>query len=306
MPEGYVVPLIGGGTATLTSDTITAGPREWIPAEHRTETSRSWTGQLARRPYPQVIPNTMLRPHGSMNYNSLQTKLERRFSDGLALSMGYTWSKAMAMNYNGNWGDWSGSRDYERHALRAPMQHDRSSTYYMSAIWELPFFKNAGGVTKSLLGGWELTGIATLTTGAPFRVFYGTDLWQQGGRSRRYTDRIKDGNLGGGATVERWYDTSAFTAPGIANPDVPGQRMMDSRFAAEPPPATRQPGGLWATARPIRCATTEFHWWISRCTRISPSEKTEPSTCGRTSSTPSTTRSSMPPTATMPVAALAG
>ena len=162
-----------------------------------------------------------------MNYNSLQTKLERRFSDGVAISMGYTWSKAMAMNYNGNWGDWSGSRDYERHALRAPMQHDRSSTYYMSAIWVLPFFQNAGGITNSLLGGWELTGIATLTTGAPFRVFYGTDLWNQGGRSRRYTDRLKDGSLGGGATVERWYDTSAFVAPGVENPDVPGQRIMD-------------------------------------------------------------------------------
>lgn len=227
MPEGYVVPLIGGGSAAVTSDTITAGPREWIPAETRGEIGREWNGQLARRPYPQVIPNTMLRPHGSMNYNSLQTKLERRFSDGLALSMGYTWSKAMAMNYNGNWGDWSGSRDYERHALRAPMQHDRSSTYYMSAIWVLPFFQNAGGITNSLLGGWELTGIATLTTGAPFRVFYGTDLWNQGGRSRRYTDRLKDGSLGGGATVERWYDTSAFTAPGVENPDVPGQRIMD-------------------------------------------------------------------------------
>ena len=228
MPEGYVVPLIGGGTTTLTSDPITAGPREWIPAETRGEIGREWNGQLARRPYPQVIPNTMLRPHGSMNYNSLQTKLERRFSDGIALSMGYTWSKAMAMNYNGNWGDWSGSRDYERHALRAPMQHDRSSTYYMSAIWELPFFRNAGGVTKSLMGGWELTSITTLTTGAPFRVYYSTDLWNQGGRSRRYTDRIKDGALGGGATVERWYDTSAFTAPGIENPNVPGQRIMDT------------------------------------------------------------------------------
>ena len=35
------------------------------------------------------------------------------------------------------------------------MQHDRSSTYYMSAIWVLPFFQNAGGLTKSLLGGWS-------------------------------------------------------------------------------------------------------------------------------------------------------
>ena len=235
MPEGYVVPLIGGGTATMTSDTITAGPREWIPAENRIETSRSWSGQLARRPYPQVIPNTMLRPHGSMNYNSLQTKLERRFSDGVALAMGYTWSKAMAMNYNGNWGDWSGSRDYERHALRAPMQHDRSSTYYMSAIWELPFFNNAAGISRSLLGGWELTGITTLTTGAPFRIYYGPDLWNQGGRSRRYPDRVRDGNLGGGATVERWFDTSAFVAPGVAHPTVPNTRIADSSLCGGAP-----------------------------------------------------------------------
>ena len=232
MPEGYVAPLIGGGTVNLVNDVITAGPREWIPAENRRETSRLWSGRASRRPYPQVISNVMLRPHGSMNYNSLQTKLERRFSDGLALSMGYTWSKAMALNYNGNWGDWSGSRDLERHALRAPMQHDRSSTYYMSAIWVLPFFQNASGFARTLLGGWELTGITTLTTGAPFRVFYGTDLWDQGrgsaGRSRTYVDRIKDGNLGGGATVERWYDTSAFVVPGVANPNAPTQRILDS------------------------------------------------------------------------------
>ena len=28
--------------------------------------------------------------------------------------------------------------------------------------------------------------------------------------------------------MERWYDTSAFTAPGIENPNVPGQRIMDT------------------------------------------------------------------------------
>ena len=54
----------------------------------RGEIAREWNGHLARRPYFQVIPNTTLRPHGSMNYNSLQTKVERRFSGGLALSMG--------------------------------------------------------------------------------------------------------------------------------------------------------------------------------------------------------------------------
>ena len=76
MPEGYVVPLIGGGTATLTSDPITAGPRPWIPGD---TADRVWSGQRARRPYPQVVPDAVRRSDRNSNYNSLQAKLERRF-----------------------------------------------------------------------------------------------------------------------------------------------------------------------------------------------------------------------------------
>ena len=211
LPEGYVAPLVGGGTATLLSDEITAGPRSWIPGD---TAPRSWSGQRARRPYPQVVPQAMLRPHGNMHYNSLQAKLERRFQDGLAMSMGYTWSKAMALNYNGAWGDWSGTRDYERHALKAPMQHDRTNTFYSSAIWQLPFFQNASGMARTLLGGWEATTIVTLTSGATYRIRYARDIWNLGRRSRLYPDRVGDGYLSEGSqSVDRWYDPSAFVAP---------------------------------------------------------------------------------------------
>jgi len=115
--------------------------------------TREWSGQRARRGYPQVFPFPMLRPHGNTNYNSLQMKLERRFQDALAMSSGFTCSKAMALNYNGTWGDWSGSRDYERHALCAPMRSDRSLTFYNSTIWQLPFFRGAEGLSWTILGG---------------------------------------------------------------------------------------------------------------------------------------------------------
>ena len=211
LPEGYVVPLIGGGTTALTSDPITAGPRPWIAGDTN---ERSWSGQRARRPYPQLTPDPMLRPHGNTNYNSLQAKLERRFQDGLALSLGYTWSKAMALNYNGTWGDWTGSRDYERHALKAPMRHDRAHTFYNSTIWQLPFFRSSEGLTRTILGGWEATTIVTLTTGAPNRIFFSRDLWNQGRRKRLYADRIADGYLSENErSVDRWFDTSAFVAP---------------------------------------------------------------------------------------------
>ena len=100
MPEGYVAPLIDGTSVALTSDRITAGPRPWIPGD---SSDRAWSGQRARRPYPQVGPNVMMRPHGNTYYNSLQARLERRFQDGVALNMGYTWSKAMALNTAGQW-----------------------------------------------------------------------------------------------------------------------------------------------------------------------------------------------------------
>ena len=152
-PEGYVAPLIGGGTTTLTSDPITADPRPWIPGD---TADRTWSGQRARRPYPQVAPGSMARPQGNTNYNSLQLKLERRFQDGLALTMGYSWSKAMALNYAGFWRNTAGNRQYEQHILKTPMLHDRSQTFYNFTIWELPFFRKSRGMARTLLGAGKL------------------------------------------------------------------------------------------------------------------------------------------------------
>ena len=211
MPEGYIAPLQGGGTATLISDPITAAPRPWISGDNR---ERSWSGQQARRPYPQLQPQAMLRPDGNMYYNSLQVKLERRFQEGLAMSTGYTWAKAMALNYAGEWGTWGSGREYERHAFKSPMPHDRSQTFYNSTIWKLPFFRSARGMTQTLLGGWEATGIATLTTGSTYWIDYGRDPWNQGRRRSLLMDRIGDGYLGEDErSVDRWFDTNAFVPP---------------------------------------------------------------------------------------------
>ncbi len=211
MPEGYVVPLIGGGTAALSSDPITAGPRPWIPGD---TADRVWSGQRARRPYPQVVPDAVRRSDRNSNYNSLQAKLERRFQGGVALTLGYIWAKAMALNFNGGWGQWTGAQEYERHLLKGPMAHDRAQTFYNSTIWQLPFFRASQGLTRTLLGGWEATAIITLTTGAPYIIDYRRDLWNQGRRVRLLPDRIGDGYLAESErSVDRWFETSAFVAP---------------------------------------------------------------------------------------------
>ena len=158
-----------------------------------------------------------MQPDGSMHYDSFQTKVERRFAGGWALISGYTFSKAMAMNFNGNWLDTStGARYFERNQLKGPMQYDRPHTFYSSFLWELPFFKTANGLKRTALGGWEFTNITTITSGQTYPVSVGTDYLDLApGRVAYFPDRLADGTLPKDQrTVDRWFNTSAF---GCAN-----------------------------------------------------------------------------------------
>ena len=202
LPEGYdKARLIDGTPVPISGAPVT------LPGS-----SVVFTGQRARRVYPQLVPNVMMQPDGSMHYDSLQTKMERRFEAGWALSAGYTWSKAMALNFNGNWLDTqTGVRYFERDQLSGPMDYDRTNTFYSSLIWELPFFKNSSGFTRAVLGGWEVANITTLTSGKTYPVNVGVDLLDLGARSNIWPDRVRDGSLPKDErTVDRFFDTSAF------------------------------------------------------------------------------------------------
>jgi outer membrane receptor protein involved in Fe transport len=213
MPEGYDrIVLQNGERLTASSAPVT------LPG-----TNIVFSGQKARRPYPQIIANVMYRPDGNTHYDSLQAKVERRFSSGWALSSGYTWSKAMALNHNGvvttNFDPVSGTRVFERNLLSGVQQQDRPHTFYSSMIWELPFFRNSNGLARTILGGWEVANIVTLASGQTFPVSVGIDVLDLGSRGNSFPDRIADGTLPKSErTVDRFFDTKAFAC---ANPGCP-------------------------------------------------------------------------------------
>ena len=214
-PLGRPIPLITGETIVMSNDEITYS-RGQTGAAFGALSEMRWSDQRARRPYPQVVPNTLHKSHGNMYYNSLQAKLERRFQDGIAVSAGWTWSKSMALNFAGIWGDWGGSRPYQRHAMKSPMTHDRTHAFYNTNIWELPFFRNSSGVTRALLGGWEATSILTIQTGSVYRLQLGRDIHDLGRRQLTYPDRIADGYLKEGQrSPDRFFDINAFVTPCI-------------------------------------------------------------------------------------------
>jgi outer membrane receptor protein involved in Fe transport len=114
-------------------------------------------------------------PINASNYNSLQTKYVKRYSQGLTALVSYTYSKSL--DYGGSAASGGGSAGNPQTVtnLRAgygASGFDQKHRLVGSATYELPF--GAGkmflhdGIASRILGGFEIDAITTYGSGAPF------------------------------------------------------------------------------------------------------------------------------------------
>ena len=61
---------------------------------------------------------------------------------------------------------------YDVARSRASSDFDQRHTFNFSYVYDLPFFRQPG-LSHTLLGGWQFSGITTIQTGVPFSVIYG-------------------------------------------------------------------------------------------------------------------------------------
>jgi hypothetical protein len=113
---------------------------------------------------------------GVDQYHSLQTSLQRRFSNGLSLGMQYTWAKELGTSSGSN----------EATTAQAPLQiygqapeygrgmNDIRHSLNATALFNLPFGKgkmfDLGGVGNAVAGGWQIGGIGNFRSGVPIDV----------------------------------------------------------------------------------------------------------------------------------------
>ena len=112
--------------------------------------------------------NTLLTAFDS-NYSSLQAQFRRTFRGAGQFNVSYTWSK----NLTDNGSDRSNApqNSYNWHEGEyGPYNGDRKHVLTLNYVYTLPVFKNSRSLLGLALGGWQLSGLASFYTGAPFTV----------------------------------------------------------------------------------------------------------------------------------------
>lgn len=165
-----------------------------------------------RRPYPMWADVRVITNDVNSNYNSLQTTVRKRTSNGLTVIGTYAWSKTIDDGNDFNGGDRI-QNPLRRDLERGPSQFDFTHRLTGSVVYELPFFGKSNGFVRTVLGGWQTNAIYVFESGRPFSVYAGADVSNTGTSTTR-ANRIADGRLDGSArSINRWFDTAAFVRP---------------------------------------------------------------------------------------------
>lgn len=173
---------------------------------------------------------------GSSTYHSLQVNFDKRYSDGLKFQAAYTFSRAIGdvFGSDGRSVNALPQDSYNMRAERGLLGFDRPHNLVINYIYELPFFKGRNGLLGRVLGGWEISGITTFSSGPAASP--GISTGRNGLATR--PDLVGSLPIVGPRTVEQWFNTAAFAEPapgffGNAGRNIirePGTHKWDMSF----------------------------------------------------------------------------
>ncbi len=153
-------------------------------------------------------------------YDSLQTRLTRRFSDGYSYQLNYTWQRARQEEGSYFF--------YDRNLQRGLTGFDRTHTLNAILVYELPFGKDKkwgndwSPITNGILGGWQFNASQTFQSGLPF------DVWYAGASNDRDVGPNRP-NISGDITINGGQD-EYFDGTAIGDSGSPYTRPAPGTF----------------------------------------------------------------------------
>ncbi len=176
----------------------------------------------------RALPDNFIRPYlgqGDINvrsfsatssYNSFQLAVSRRMARGLQFGGSYTYSKSLGLGE----GDFDPMSPYFDMRTRnyGLLPFDRTHMAVINYTYQIPDLgkKYANKALSAVLGGWQVSGITSFTSGAPFRPGFstvdGADI--TGSTEGARIDMIADPHIEKGSrTFSRNFKTEAFARP---------------------------------------------------------------------------------------------
>ncbi len=209
IPRRYLSASEATDAATITFLEATfPNPFRGLPEAQGSAFSTNTTLQRQQllRPFPQFLSVFAEAYNGRSSYDSLQLRVERRFSAGYTALVSYTFSKFLEETTRLNPTD----EQYERRRAGSDTPHRLS----VSGIWELPFGRGrrfgrgASRWVDALVGGYQLNSNFQYQTGLPLTI---PNLGFRGDISQLKTS-INSSTIGEPAAGVRGatFDTSLF------------------------------------------------------------------------------------------------
>ncbi len=200
-------------------------PGVYIPGQSTT------TNVDSRRIYQGYQTIESIQSTANSTYHSLQVSWNRRFENGFTFLGSYVWSKALDLaSSDGNSGLGNqASNPFNWNRDKGPADFDVAHRFVTSFIYDLPFFRSSKSIERVLLGGWQLNGILTLQTGAPFSVLAGQDRSLSGVGLDRGDILGPVANYNGQSNnnkVARYFDTSMFALPALGTFGTSGRNIL--------------------------------------------------------------------------------
>jgi hypothetical protein len=169
-------------------------------------------------PYPGYHSINLSTNEANSHYNGLQIDLSSQVGKDLNLRAFYTLSRTIDPTTAGNGGGDLGniSNPYAGWLYDVgPGGYDRTHNASVNFIYDIPVFRHTENrLLRSALGGWEVSGIVTLTSGLPINPQLTGG--QSGNALPNATNRPDQvGKVSYPHTVAEWFSTSSFALPAV-------------------------------------------------------------------------------------------
>lgn len=207
-------------STTVSADYVGSGSRRLdVGGYYNTALTPGPGNPQDRSIYPYIAPTFYDRSVGKGNYNAFQFLFDKRYGNGLAYQVSYTWSKVIDTGSDGWYGveGFSVENPYSYQNNRSVAGYDLTHTLSVNIVYELPVGKGKAltshnSVVDYIIGGWQVNTIAQAHSGLPYFISVDGDIANTGNTSYERADIVGNPNL---STRSRygWFNTAAFAIP---------------------------------------------------------------------------------------------